>query len=307
MEVAKRILSAIFLVITLFRSGHAWAAMSSTNYNIQWDSVGIGGSDTASSSSYTVRGGFETTGSISNSTNYRIAAGYNVSVHDPVVRFEVFGQNRTTQVAATAMTSTTVTVTSASGYAADDYIAVVQDEGASQVAAIGKITGVAGSVLTVDAFAYASSLPTIDGSNDYVYELSGATASLGTASTSVVTTGIIGWHATADVAQGYSVYVYEDHGLRHDTDTSEIVYDVSDGTVSAGAEEYGARSSDTSLANSTFDTMDSPISNALEQVASRTTYSFSQRDFLTLKLATDGTGTAGSYSHTITLVLVGDY
>ena len=281
------------------------AAMSSSNYQIKFDSVGVGGTDTSSSASYKVRDSLEFIDGQSSSTSYRADQGYRGGIYDPVVHFNVIAQDTSTQVAATSITSTSVVVTSSAGFSTGDYIAVIQDEGLSQVAAMGLITSVAGTTLNVDFFQYASVLPTIDSSNDYVYELSGSTIPLAGITPSTASTAILGWEVAADVPTGYSVYIYEDQDLK--IPSSNAWTDVSDGVVTLGVEEYGARSSDSTLASSTFDTSDTSFTSSLQQVASRSTAILKARDFLTLKLAASTNTLNGSYSHTLTAVFVGNY
>ena len=278
--------------------------MSSSNYQIQWDSVGNGGSETSSSASYKLHDTIGVNQGIGSSSSYREDGGYRGGIYDPTVAFQVFSENTSTQVATTLLVSTTVTVTSTVDYSVGDYVAVVQDLGASQVSAIGKVTVVGGSTLTVDEFHDGGVAPTIDGSNDYVYKLSGTALPLGTFSSSVVTTGIVGWDSSADVSNGYSVFLYENH---NPSDGGNTISDVGDGSVDAGSSEYGARSSDTSLASSTFDTQDTAITTSLQQVASRGDNSLKARDFVTLKVGVSATQAGGSYSQTLTFVFVGNY
>ncbi len=299
----RLILLVMFLLALASNAPQVLAVMSSTNYSIGWDSVGVGGSDTASSATYKLRDNFGFVQGASSSASYQLNSGYRAGVYDRVADFTVNSQLRSSAVAASSATATTVTVTSTSGYSVGDYIAVIQDEGSSQVAEIGKITSIASPIITVDAFNGAG--PTIDGSNDLVYRLSGNTLDLGTLTSSAVTTSLIGWDVTADVAQGYSVYVMEDHDLRNAD--SVAITDVADGTVSASAGEYGAKSSDTSLTSSTFDTVDTAITSSLQQVASRSDNSFSTRDFLTLKVAPISGQASGTYTQTLSLIYVGDY
>ena len=216
--------------------------------------------------------------------------------------FDIHIQNRGSQVAASSLSSTTVTVTSVTGYATGDYIVIVQNEGASQSSAIGKIASVGSSTLTVDVLS-GDSL-TIDGNNDYVYELTGTTLSFGTLSSSTVTTSIVGWEVSADVDDGYSVYVVVEGELTSGTDT---IWGVTDGEVTAGSSEYGARSSDTSLTSSTFDTEDTAFTTDLAQVASRNDNSFESRDHLTIKTAVSSGLSDGTYTQTMALIYVGDY
>ena len=281
------------------------AAMSSSNYQIRFDSVGVGGLDTATSTSYKVRDSLEFIQGVSSSTSYRVDQGYRAGVYDPTVHFNVIAQDTASQVAATAITSTSVTITSATGYAVGDYLVVIQNEGLNQVAAMGRITAVVGTTLTIDFFQYASSLPVIDSVGDYVYELTGSTMPLTSITPTSVTTGIFGWEVAADVPTGYSVYVREDQNFQ--TSGGDVLNDVDDGSVTAEFEEYGGRSSDLSLTSSTFDTADTGFTTTLQQVASRSNATLKARDFLTLKAAAAETTVNGAYSHTLTVVFVGNY
>jgi hypothetical protein len=302
---SRSLLFIFSLLLAIFLPFLAWGAMSSTNYQIRFDSVGVGGVETSTSSSYKVRDSLEFIQGTSSSSSYRVDQGYRGGVYDPVVHFNVISQDTASQVAATAITSTSVDVTVTTGYVTGDYIVVLQNEGLSQVAAMGRITSVAGSTLNVDFFQYASSLPVIDGSNDYVYELTGSSIPLASLSPSTVSTGIIGWEVAADVPTGYSVFVMENQNLQ--TAGGDVLNDVDDGAVTAEMEEYGGRSSDTTLSNSTFDTLDTAFTTTLQQVASRTVATLKARDFLTLKAAAAETTVNGAYSHTLTVVFVGNY
>jgi hypothetical protein len=304
-----RFLRSFFFVFSLqlaiFLPFLVQGAMSSSNYQIRFDSVGVGGADTGSSASYKVRDSLEFIQGTGTSATYRVDEGYRGGIYDPVVRFNVIAQDTASQVAATAITSTTVTVTSATGFAVNDYIVAIQDEGASQVAAMGRITSIVGLVFAVDYFQYATTLPSINGSNDYVYELTGSSIPLSSITPSTVATGIFGWDVDADVPTGYNVYVSEDQDFQ--TASAQVLNDVDDGAVSVGVEEYGGRSSDVTLSDSTFDTADTNFTSVLKKVASRTSSTLKARDFLTLKVAAAENTIDGAYSHTLTVVFIGEY
>lgn len=301
----KSLIFYIALNLAIFSPVLVQAAMSSTSYKIQWDSVGVGGMDSASSASYRVRDSLESIQGIGTSSSYRVDSGYRGGIYDPVVRFDVISQDTSTQVAATAISETSVDVTTTTGYAAGDYIVVIQNEGLDQIEAMGKITSVVGNTLSVDFFEYANSLPVIDSSDDYVYELSGSSVPLASLTPHLVSMGVIGWEVDADVPTGYSVYVREDHDLQ--TSGSDVLNDVDDGQVTLDVEEYGGRASDATLTDSTFDTADTPFTTTFQKVASRSTATLKARDFLTLKASAAETTVNGSYSHTLTLVFVGNY
>lgn len=296
-------IAMIVLALLSFDIPSVLAAMSSTNYQILWDSVGVGGNDTATSSSYQVRSSIGTIEGSGTSASYRVDEGYRAGIYDQAVDFEVFSQSRSLQVAATNLSGNIVTVTTTTGYTVGDYVVIVQDEGASQMTKIGQITELDATTVTVDQWSGGST--TIDGTNDYLYELAGSTLNLGTISPSAVSTSILGWEVDADVSQGYSVYVFEDHDLR--ALGGEVLADVADGNVTVGSSEYGGISSDSSLASSTFDTLDTAFTTSPQQVASRSNNEFDSREYLTIKASTASGNTSGSYSHTLTVIFVGDY
>lgn len=297
-----------FIFGALFFGRNVFGEMSSTNYLLQWDALSVGASDTQSSASYQVRSSLDLGLSAENMSSalYALDGGYRAGIYDPVAAFRIFSQDISTQVGATALSGTSVTVTSASGFAVDDYIVVIQNEGASQVSSLGKILSIAGSTLTVDAFSGGS--PTIDGSGgDYVYLLTpdGTTLPLSGPTSSTVVTGIIAWETTVDIQNGYAVYILEDGNLA--SATLEEIPDVADGAVTAGSSEYGAISSDTSLAGSTFDTQDTAITSSLQLIASRAEVQFSERDYLTLKLGISATQEGGAYTHNLSVLFAGNY
>lgn len=300
----SEILIFVFLLIFLVVN-NVFASMSSTNYRVDWDNISVGGSDTGSSSSYLLRDSIGDVGSgNSTSTSYQVDSGYRAGVYDKAADFSVYIQDRESQVASTAITATTVTLGSTSNFSAGDYIIVVQNEGQNQVSAVGKISSISSPIITVDFWTYSSSMPTIDNSNDYAYALDASTVSLGTLVPGNISTAVIGWDVSAEVDDGYSVYIYEDGNLQSGANTID---DVSDGSVSGVNDEYGARSSDTSLASSTFDTLDSAITTTPTQIASESAAIFSKRGFLTLKATVDGTIPVGTYSQSLMFMYVGDY
>ena len=300
----KNLFSAITVLAVFFYGNSALAAMSSTNYQIIWDTISAGGRDDSTSSTYSLR---DTIGDAaigdSSSTSYTLGAGYRQAVSDQVISLSLIPQgSRSTP--ATARSGTTITVSSVEGFSLNDYILLVQNRGASQVAGFGKITSKTLTSLTIDAFTTNGTTPTIDGTNDYVYLMEGSSAGLGSISTTSVATAVIGWEVTADTPNGYSVQVEADGSLRNGSNTID---DVSDGSVTAGSEEYGAISSDTSLSTSTFDTQDSPITTTAQAVASTSDNAIKIRHFLTLKAAASTTTVSGSYNQVLTFVATGNY
>lgn len=283
------------------------AQMSSTNYEIRFDSLNFGSSDSSSSASYGLRSNIGVgLSDRSSSSSYILSSGYREGIYDPVADFDIFVQSMDTQTGAISLSSNTVTIADPSGYAVGEMIVVIQDEGASQYAAFGKISSISGSDLIVDFWTNSGSAPVIDGTNDYVYELTSTTISLGALVDSVVTTSIVAWEVNFDADDGYSVYVSEDTNLQ-DASATYSISDVSDGSVTAGSSEYGAISSDSSLSLSTFDTQDTAFTTSLQQVGSRSDNAMISRDFLTIKTAISSSQNVATYYHSLTFVYVGDY
>lgn len=281
--------------------GFARAEMSSTNYQIRWDTISAGGSDTSSSASYGLRDTVGGTGiGGTSSASYQGNAGYRAGVDDQTVTFNVVSQVTSSEVGATVLLGTNVTVTSVVGYSAGDFIALVQDKGASQVTAVGKITSVGVSSFIVDSWSTNGTMPSIDGTNDYVYKLSGATLSMAELSASAVRTSIIAFDVTAAAETGYTIQAASDGLLRSGSDNID---NVADGSVTAGVEEYGARSSDTSVSGSTFDTADTGFTTTFQPVVDVSSAAFEQRTFLTLKASMASSTTNATYSQVLNLVL----
>jgi len=282
----------------------AYAEMSSSNFIIRWDSLNSGGSDSSSSASFNVRDTVgESGGGNSDSTSFQIHSGYRQGVNDQVITFDVFAQTNASSRAATASSGTTITCSTA-GLAVGDFIALIQDEGASQVSAIGRIISIGGGTITVDELKDGGTAPTIDGTNDFVVKLGSSAAALSTLSSSAVSTAIVGMDVTAEVDGGYTVQIEDDGNLR---DGANDINDVADGAVTAGSEEYGGLSSDTSLAGSTFDTQDTAFTQSFQEIATRSGASFESRDFVTLKASISPSTPNGSYAHVLSVIVSGNY
>ncbi|MEK7619807.1 MAG: hypothetical protein AAB413_01040 [Patescibacteria group bacterium] len=294
-----------FALVGFFISApFAQAAMSSTNFEIRWDTISTGGSDTASSGSYLLRDAVEpAVAGSSSSSSYQLAQGYRSGVDDQIITFEVLTQTTVSARAATALSGLTVTA-STSGISVDSLIALVQNVGASQVTAIGKVASLGAGTITVDAWKDGGTAPTIDGTNDHVYPLTSTSVGFGELSASSVSTAIIAFEVNAANDNGYTVQVFDDGNLRT---TGYDIDDVTDGSVTAGSEEYGARSSDTTLTSSTFDTADTALSTTFQDVATESLTSFESRNFLTLKAAMSSLSGSVAYSQILSLIVSANY
>ncbi|MBI4713842.1 hypothetical protein HY771_01505 [Candidatus Uhrbacteria bacterium] len=279
--------------------------MTSTNYEIRWDTISTGGSDTSSSTSYGLRdSSIIGPGGSATSTSYQVSNDYRAGVFDQIISFDLFIQNSSNERAITALSGTTVSMSSTTGLSATDYVAVVQDRGGSQVVGFGRISSVAAGSITLDRLTVGSSSPTIDGTNDYLYQLNGSSLTLESIDLQTVATGIVGFEITIDNDNGYSIQVLEDGNMRNG---SVALDDVADGTVTAASEEYGARSSDTTVTTSTFDSADTAITSTGQDIVTTSTFAFDQRSFLIIKAA-GSTGTSAlTYSNTTTFIAAGNY
>lgn len=306
-------ISLTLAFILVFCARSVFAQMTSSNYQILWDEFSSGGGQ-STSGSYIQRGSVGNgSGANSSSASYSVSPGFRGGVFDPTVAFLPYIEDRSTQVAATGFSpifggqpTPSVDVTTTAGFSVGDVVLVVQDEGSSQVTLMGAVLAIQSLppalILRSD---YVGALPTIDATLDYVYRMTGTAAiDFGTLSTTAVATHTIGWQASADVTQGYATYLFSDGTLHSGADT---IADVADGTVSVGSNEYGGRSSDSSLATSTFDTADTAISTDPTLIGSVGVNTFASLGFVTLKIAVDGTQPTGSYSQTLTTIFVGDY
>lgn len=302
----SKLVAAFVLVGFFIYTNPVTAEMTSTNYQIRWDSLTEGGSDTSTSETYGVHDsiGGNALGD-STSETYQTSGGYRAGIFDQILTFDVLLQNSSDSRAVTARSGTTVSIANTTGLSVGGYIALVQDNGASQVSAIGKISSISSGVsLVVDAWTDNGTTPTIDGTNDLLFPLNGSTIALGELSSTSVATALIGYEVTADLESGYSVQVLTSGGF---SNGSHSITSVSDGSVTTGSEEYGARSSDTSIATSTFDTQDTALTTSFQDIATEVDAKYDNRHFLTLKAAASSGTASGNYSQSISLIASGNF
>src|SRR3989338_8111501 len=166
----KLLITIALLVGISLLSQPVLAEMTSTNFIIRWDAVNSGGSDTGSSATYKLHDSVgDTAPGSGTSTTYGLDAGYRAGIYEQVITFDVMAQSNATERVATSLAGTTI-VTDTTGLSVGDFIAIVQDRGPNQVAGMGKINAVGVGTVTVDELEDNGTAPTIDGTNDYVYE-----------------------------------------------------------------------------------------------------------------------------------------
>jgi hypothetical protein len=281
-------------------------AMSSTNFIINWDSINAGGTDYSSSTNYSLS---DTLGEIgtgrSSSTNYWIYAGYRQGIRDPgFLSLDIAGQDNASKVSYSAFNNAglQVTVSSVVGYSAGDYIAVAENEGASQMVALGRIANVGGLTITVDKWdgdnAAMSAIP--GGGDDWVYKLTGHAVDLGSLSVTAVRTGVSRTEVTTNAENGYTVSVKSDGELRNGADD---INKVTDGAVSLGNEEYGIETVGTYASG----TNDFALNETGQAIQVRSAAGSSDRVGVIYKAAIDYATQGGSYSQIVSFYLTANF
>lgn len=286
---------------------HTLMAMSSTNYYINWDSINIGGTDYSSSTNYYIS---DTIGEIStgwsSSTNYWISSGYRLPDENPrYIEFTLSAQDNSTKISYSAFNNAgnQATLSDSTGYLVGEYIAVVENEGASQMVSIGKITNVGGGgVITVDKWegdnAAMSAIPA--GSNDWVYEISGHTLDLNTLVTLSVNTGVSRTEVHTNAPDGYTVTIVENQDLSSGADTID---DVSDGVVTAGFEEYGIETTGPTAQGAG----DWAITTTGQIIQSSTAEADHERIAVIYKASKNMATVEGTYSHVTTYYVTANF
>lgn len=289
--------------------GSGALAMSSTNYWIPWDDVNAGGSDVGSSTNYSLRdtlgGNAVGTGT---SANYNVSSGYRVPEMANTLSYTIKTHNAapTTYSAFTNGVAGTVTVASTAGLGINDLIAVVENRGFGQLVAVGRITGIAGLVITVDQFegdgGVMAAVPA--GGDDYVYLLSVNGFDFGTVTAGVAYTSVVGTSVLTNVASGYSVYLDANQNLQNAS--AQAMAPVTDGTVSSGSEEYGAEVTGATAFGAGSDLSVSTTQRVI-QTSAASTGTISDKVAMIFKLSVSPTTNEGSYSQTVYYTLTANY
>lgn len=238
--------SVAFIFALLLLSGSStYAAMTSTSYQINWDSLNNGGNDLSTSTSYTVQDTIaEPVAGRSTSTSYILDAGYRAAGGTDTVSLSVAAQMSTSTAdssySALNVGAKTITVATPGAFTVGDRIAVIENRGFGEWVTIGKITSIVASTITLDQLSGDESLMSSSpsGGDDEVFRLSGSSLTFGSLSTSAQTTLVLDTSVQSTAASGYDVYLQAADVLKNPS--NDVMTAVTDGTVSAGSEEYGA-------------------------------------------------------------------
>ena len=305
----KQVFYQCMILLMVFFAVPAWG-MTSTNYLINWDSLNEGGLDSGTSTNYTVRdtiGDFGT--GTSTSLNYQLSAGYRAGTDTATstISFTVKGPSEGTKVAYSAfgLVAKTVTVSAIDSYTVGDYIAVVENLGFSQKVVVGRIASIGGTTITVDSWQGAGGMSAVPaGGNDFVYQMSVATAGFVSVSTNTENTSMTMSSVQSSAVNGYTMYMQADQLLQNAG--GDIIPSVVDGTVTLGSEEYGASTTGTAAYLPDVDLGVSTTRRMVQSSAAATTDP-ADRAVIIYKLSILGTTPAGSYSQNVFYTLTANY
>jgi hypothetical protein len=200
----------------------------------------------------------------------------------------------------------TVTVSSAAGFSVGDLIAVVEDIGFGEFVAIGQITNIAGTTITVDGFdgdgGGMSAVPA--GGNDFVYRLTSNAIGFGALTVGNEHVSVVGTSVLTSIASGYSLYVQANQILQNGL--AQTIATVTDGTVSIGSEEYGAEVTGSTAFNPGID-LGVTTTQRVIQTSGVSSGSVPDKIGMIFKLSITGTTNTGSYSQTAYYTLTANY
>lgn len=296
-------------MLAIFSITNGVSAMSSTNYQINFDSINSGGTDFSSSTNYQMNDtlGEQGTGYTS-SSNYLLHAGYRQTdeeIEPPTLEFILGAQENNTQTAYTAISiaGNTVTVADTTYFVTGTRIGVVENQGLNESFVVGEVTEVNGLILTVDKWegmtGSMSAVPA--GGNDYIYRTEGHTIELGVLD-ALGSAGIIQTEVSTNAANGYTLQIQSDGYLR--IDGTHYINDVSDGTVTAGENEYGARVYGTTATSTGFDF---PVTTAYRDIQKSTTTAVADRVGMIYKASVDYSVAGGNYQQTVRYLLTANF
>ncbi|MEK7473985.1 MAG: hypothetical protein AAB668_04710 [Patescibacteria group bacterium] len=283
--------------------------MSSTNYWISWDTVNSGGDDVGTSTNFSIYdsigGNVVGTGT---SANYTLSQGYRVPEEANTLSYIVKANSSvtTTYSAFTNGVGGTISVGSTNGFAAGNLIAVVENRGFGQLVAVGFISAISGTTITIDRFegdgASMSALPT--GGNDFVSLLNVNSFDFGSVYAGTEYTSTVGTSILTNVSTGYSVYIQGNQYLQKTN--LQVMAPVTDGTVSVGFEEYGAEVTGTTAFGAGTDRGVTTTQRVIQTSASASG-TVSDKVAMIFKLSIAASTVPGTYTQTVYYTLTANY
>lgn len=323
-----RSLALALVLIPLLFPGIVFSEMTSTSYSIRNDSFvqagGFMGSDNY--------GLFANVGEVgagaTSSDSYQVNAGLIPGYFAEVVKFTIFGLDVATEVGALSYSDPTLTVTDASDFVEADqrsvYGALFENKGTDNeevhlgfLSAASTVTDTVtfaedGNIYNSSTIGSSGTGPQVDGNidvdgvNDYFYRFITPVPAqaLGEVSSTLIASTAYMFHVESDDDLGYKIFA----SIPNARDDLLDYPGVADGHVSVGDAEWGGRSSDTSLSDTTFDTADTAITAIDQQIAQRSQGKLNDTDYFVVRVAASADDYAGeSYAGNIRFTLVGGY
>ena len=297
------LITAFFLL-----SSSVQAAMTSTNFEIRFDSLNSGGTDNSTSTNY---GMYDTLGEqgtgYATSTNYSLHAGYRqADDFRPTLSFSLGVQENAIQTIYSNFSDLglTVNVSSTAGFAIGSYIGVIENIGLTQYVAVGKITAINSPTITVDKWDGEASLMTImpAGSNDFAFRMDGHAADFGLLTPNQPKTSSARTEISTNAPNGYSLKLQADSYLKVDPTTHII--DVQDGAVSTGSEEYGAQVYGLKAMGTGTDFA---VSSTQREIQKSLTIATNDRVAMVYKINILPNSPAGTYGQTVLYLLTANF
>jgi hypothetical protein len=283
--------------------------MSSTNFLIQWDNVNSGGLDNSSSTNFSSRDTLgDNASGTSTSANFQLSAGYRAPEGADVLSYQVRASSPTVSTSYSAFSdgADTVTVASVAGFSVGNLIAVVENSGFSQFVAVGRITSIVGTTITVDNFegdgGSMSAVPA--GGDDLVSLLSSNSINFGTISAGNAYTSVVGTSVLSSVPTGYSLYILANQVLQNGS--AQTITTVTDGAVSLGSEEYGAQTTGATAFSSGVD-IGVTTTQRVVQTSGTASASISDKIGMIYKLSITSSTNSGTYSQNVYYTLTANY
>ena len=290
----------------LFLPSIVFAGMTSTHYQVPWDEWGSGGDEMGTSTAYAIR---DTIGGLAvgatTSTVYSVESGYRLGDTQTLSFFAAMAPVGGTSSAYSGLNVATKTITLSGGsnpFSVGEYVALIENPGLSQLIAVGRITVVDVSTVTVDELDGQQSTMSPTPSSATIVVLSGGNISLGTitAATGAVATGVL--DVQAPTPSGYTLFVQSRADLAA---AGHTFAPVSDGSVTAGTEEYGICAYGSHAALVT----DTPLTTAPTSVQSSLSASsdIGDRTAFAYKVALSASTPPGDYTQSIYFTLTPNY
>lgn len=302
----KKILYIMIIFGFVASVSGALAAMTSSNYQIDWDNVSSGGLDQSSSANYSLE---DTIGQLISgqmgSDSYLLNSGYRQAGEgEDILIFNVGAQLNSSRTAYTLFdySSNQVTVVATSSFQVNDRIVVVENEGQAQLVVIGRIVDINNSVITVDKWDGEGSGMSMNpgGSDDNVYRLFGQEVDLGLLDINSVKTSLSYVEVSTNIGNGYTVTMAENHDLSNGIND---VSDVSDGEVTVNNEEYGIET----VGSDAQGSGDWSITGDKQNIAYSTLDTIERRTGIIHKIAIGNDFSGGSYAHTVSYYCTVNY